>query len=141
MLQKADIRRFVRGSLLFERGQPADGVHLVLVGRVALFRAQRCAGRRHQAEIADAGAILGLGETLAEGRHCLAAEALGAVQVAFLSRGRLTELLRSDSATGLQLRHLLVHQIHAIHAAHRILGGPALRTTVRDERAAASQQT
>lgn len=128
MLEVAERCWFAPRTVLFERGELAHGVYLLRSGRVAMFSGPQFAARRQRVELADCGAILGLGEVLAEGRYGLTAESAGSVEAAYVSQARLLALLRINPEACTQLRRLLVGQIDVIHAAHRLLGGPGLRS-------------
>ncbi len=131
LLEMAEFRTFPPRSLIFERGASASGVYLILAGRAALLSVPRVASRRQRAEMAGSGVILGLGEVLAEARHCLTAEAAGQVEAAYISRAKLVALLRGNPAIGAELRRLMVSEIDAVHQSHRLLGSPGLRTPPR----------
>jgi CRP-like cAMP-binding protein len=123
---------------IYARGELAQGIYLLRSGRAVLFAGPRFGSRRQRVEMAEAGAILGLGEVLAEGRYCLTAESAGTVEAGYVSRGRLLALLRTNTAVSGMVRLLLVQQIDAVHHAHRLLGGPGLRSPRREIRTASA---
>ena len=131
LLEMAELCTFPPRSLIFERGTTASGVYVILAVRAALLSGPRVASRRQPAEIAGSGVILGLGEVLAEGRHCLTAESAGQVEAAYISRTKLVALVRHNPAIGGALRRLLAGKIDAVHQSHRLLGSPGLRTPPR----------
>lgn len=138
LLALAEHRSLPPRTQLYARGDLAHGIYLLRSGRAALFAGPRFGSRRQRVEIAESGAILGLGELLAEGRYCLTAESTGTLETGYVSRGRLLALLRTNTAVSGLVRRLLVQQLDAVHHAHRLLGGPGLRSPRREIRTASA---
>ena len=123
-----NVCKFARGTTLFQEGRPSRGVFLLCRGRAKLSISSEH-GQRLLLRIAGPGEILGLSASLSGLDYELTAEALDAVQVAFVRRKDLLSFLRQHREACTQVIHLLSEDLHSAYERVRTMGWA--RTRVR----------
>jgi CRP/FNR family transcriptional regulator, dissimilatory nitrate respiration regulator len=108
------VRTYDKGTSVFRQGRPAQGIYLVEKGEVRLTLAAS-AKPEHTFEIAGAGSVLGLSETLSGDAHKLGAEAASQVEIAYVERGSLLDFLRNHHEFCLQIVRLLSEDLHGLY--------------------------
>jgi CRP/FNR family transcriptional regulator len=89
-------RRFARGATLYRAGDPADGLHIVLSGRVHVAR--ETGARTEFLHGEGAGGILGEIPLFGGGAFPASATAVEPTRSAFLPKAAIERLLAEDSA-------------------------------------------
>jgi CRP/FNR family transcriptional regulator len=98
------------GAVLFDQGQPGEGVYVVKSGttRLTLLNTE---GTPMWSRVARPGAILGLPSTLSRGTYSLRATAVGDVELVFVPTLRLEELIRQDTSVGTALLRVVSEEL------------------------------
>ena len=98
-----------RGHFLFRRGDPVCGVFLILSGEARLGLDKNPANFPSR----DFGpsTVLGLPATLSDSPYSLTAEAIEDVEVAFVCRSAMLELLRRHSKLCFEVMNLLSEEL------------------------------
>lgn len=124
------VRHYAPRDVLFERGQRPEGVYLIQKGKVRVWLPQG-GSQPILADLATAGTMLGLSETIAQGAHKLSAAAIAPTTVGFVSGDTLLSFLRERHELCLQVvrmlsedLHALYHRIHDLKVAPRTRRGP-----------------
>lgn len=112
------VRVFPKGSVLFEQGTEVEGVYVVESGQVRmLLPTGQC--RPQLLDIASAGAILGLSETMS-GEMCrVTAEAGDHTTVGFIPRQKFVAFLEGHSDFCMQVVRLLSEDLHSLYHKFR----------------------
>lgn len=92
----AVLRRYVKGAVLYRAGSPADGLYIVLSGRVRVAR--ETADRTELLHNEDTGGVLGEIPVFGEGPFPATATALEATRCAHLPLSAVHRLLMDDPA-------------------------------------------
>jgi CRP/FNR family transcriptional regulator, cyclic AMP receptor protein len=109
------------GTVLFREGQAARGVYLLCKGRVR-FTVCSENGSRMTLRVAATGEVLGLSAAVAGGRYEVTAEALEALQVAFVRRKDLLKFLHEHPGVCMQVVNLLSDDLHVAYDHVRAVG-------------------
>ncbi|MFW6202621.1 MAG: Crp/Fnr family transcriptional regulator [Gemmatimonadota bacterium] len=88
-------RRIGRGRILFREGGECGGLHVVVTGRIRVYRASRD-GRTQVLYTAEAGDVLGEASVFAGGRHPASAMAVEASRVLFVPAADVRRLFDAD---------------------------------------------
>lgn len=113
-------RHYDGGSHLFRDGEPCTGLYLVERGEIHLLIEVR--PRQYKIlETAQAGAVLGLSETMSGSLHKLTAEAVGPVEVAYIERMALMKFLPEHREVCMQIVSLLSDDLHGLYRIFRTL--------------------
>jgi CRP-like cAMP-binding protein len=124
-------RVFSRGATPYRQGTAAVGIYLVEMGavRVLLPAPDHL---RQLLEVARAGAILGLSESLSGESYRVTAEAEEPTTAAFIARQNLLDLLNSNQEFCMQVVQLLSENLHGLYHLFRSVsahpGRPRRRT-------------
>lgn len=112
------VRVFPTGSVLFEQGSEAEGVYVVESGQVRVFLpSAQC--RPQLLDIASAGAILGLSETMS-GETCrVTAEAGEPTTIGFIPRQKFMAFLEGHSDFCMQVVRILSEDLHSLYHKFR----------------------
>ncbi len=115
-------RHYDGRALLFRDGEPCAGIYLVAKGQInLLLPAQK---KRYKLfEVVGPGALLGLSESMSGSPHKLMAEAVSAVEVAYVERMALMKFLRVHHTVCMQVVRLLSEDLHGLY--HRFRELPA----------------
>ena len=101
-------RSFPSRGLLFQKGDPVDGVYLIRTGRIALVLADV---PETTPRIVGSGALLGLPSTLGCRPYSLTAKALEPVEAGFISRDDFMQLLNQHPALTLAVAQGLAWEL------------------------------
>lgn len=114
------------GAVLFQEGEPADGIFLLYRGTVKLS-----VGSSHGDSLllrsAGPGEILGLSATLTGQDHEVTAETTTPSQLAFIRRKDFLRYLREHSEVCLRVVESLSNDVHAAYERVRMLGLARIR--------------
>jgi len=114
------------GALLFQEGEPADGIFLLCRGAVKLS-----VGSSHGDSLllrsAGPGEILGLSATLTGQDHEVTAETTAPSQLIFIRRKDFLRYLREHSEVCLRVVESLSNDVHAAYERVRMLGLARIR--------------
>jgi CRP-like cAMP-binding protein len=93
---------FCAGTTIFDEGDAAEGVHILLTGKVKMVR-RGAAGREHRLSVLGPSDVLGELSVFEEARQTATATALNAASLAYLSLDTLQRTMsdRPDIAQGL----------------------------------------
>jgi CRP-like cAMP-binding protein len=95
LLERCVRRRYARRQVLFHHGDPSDGMHLIVSGRVVI-RVSTPSGEEASLTVSGPGESVGEQSLLVKGgRRSASAVALESVETMFLSR-RAFDVLRSE---------------------------------------------
>ena len=95
-----------RAVVLFAEGDPCKGAWIVMRGKVGL--AMRSGVRRRLTiTYAEPGAVLGIAEAIGGGNYLTSAVAATNIEVQFVSRADLFEIMNDDPLTGMELVQML----------------------------------
>ena len=117
---------YVRGAVLFQEGEPADGIFVVKSGSVRLSICSS-RGERMVLRLAGAGEVLGLSATMAGTAHEVTAETTVSSQLVFIKRKDFVRYLREHRDACLQVVELLSNDVHAAYDRVRVLGLARIR--------------
>ncbi len=107
-------RSYPSGTKLFERGTTAKGVYLVEDGAVNLiWDGESKAGPVF--EVAAAGAVLGLSESMTGDAHRMTAEVSAPSRVAYVERSAFLALMREHPEFCMQVVRLLSENLHGLY--------------------------
>lgn len=108
------VRYYEAGDVLFEQGQPAQGIFMIQKGQVRVWMPD---GARQNvlASSAGPGTMLGLSETLSEGPHKFSAVALVQTEVGFVPAQALMKFLREHHEVCLQVVRMLSEDLHRLY--------------------------
>jgi CRP-like cAMP-binding protein len=98
---------FTKSSLLFSQGEQARGVFLVEAGPVGLLLKLAPKRRTVLQRRAEKGSVLGLPATLNNVAYSLTAKAMDEVEVAFVTRERLIEVINDNTSLAMEIVNLL----------------------------------
>jgi CRP/FNR family transcriptional regulator, dissimilatory nitrate respiration regulator len=98
--------RFRRGEVLFSEGEAAEGFHVVLEGKVRVFKSS-LEGKEQTLHIWGPGEPVGEVAALRGDRYPARAEALEACRTLFVPRAGLLDLVRGEPEFALRLLSLL----------------------------------
>lgn len=120
---KAIVRE--KGTALFRRGDPVEGVFLICSGQVSL--GLEADSEIYPRRILGAGAIIGLPATVGGGPYSLTAEVMEDAELAFVERRAVLDCLRTHPDLCLQVMDLLGNEISGIRSALKLvdLGRPS----------------
>jgi CRP/FNR family cyclic AMP-dependent transcriptional regulator len=114
------------GAVLFQEGEPADGIFLLCSGLVKL-----CVGSSHGDTLllrsAGPGEILGLSATLIGQGHELTAETTTSARLVFIPRKEFLRYLQEHSDVCMQVVQSLSNDVHAAYDRVRMLGLARMR--------------
>lgn len=102
------------GSVLFQQGQPADGVLVVRHGAVRLSASSHGGDARLPYRTVGAGYVLGLPALFSGEPYSLTAEALEECVCGFVDREKALELVRNRLDLCLQAADLLARELHSL---------------------------
>jgi CRP-like cAMP-binding protein len=114
-----------KGAVIFRRDDPAFGVFLIQKGSVSL-RLETGEGKAILVRKATRDSIIGLPSTLSGGRYSMTAVTLEKSELALIERPALLELIKSDSALGLELLRALGEEVAEMRAVLASQPVPAL---------------
>lgn len=111
-------REFTKGAAIYRQGMPAVGLYLVDRGsvRVTLAAAEN---QNQLLEIAGAGTLLGLSDTMAGDRYRVTAEAAEPTVTAFVDRDAFVEFLSCHHEFCMQIVRLLSDNLHGLYHKFR----------------------
>jgi CRP-like cAMP-binding protein len=104
-----------KGTVLFRRGDPANGVFLIRKGKVNLHLDGKT--RLYPPRILGRGAIIGLPATLCGETYSLTAEVSEDAVLAFVPRENFLALMAKDTKLCLEAMNLLGKEIASIRSA------------------------
>ncbi len=112
------VRRFPKGTIVFQQGSAVTGVYLVESGevRILLPTGQNA---KQLLEVAGPGTILGLSESMSGENYRVTAEAGDQTTVAFIPRQEFLEFLRVHGEFCMQVVRLLSGDLHALYHKFR----------------------
>jgi CRP/FNR family cyclic AMP-dependent transcriptional regulator len=114
------------GAILFQEGEPAEGIFLLVRGAVKLS-----VGSSHGDTLllrtAGPGEILGLSATLTGQGHEVTAETTTDSQLVFIARKDFLRFLREHSDVCLRVVESLSNDVHAAYERVRMLGLARIR--------------
>lgn len=102
VVRRGRLRLFAAGQTIFLQGDPARGLHIVVHGRVKVFKSSP-KGRAQTLMIMGPGEPAGEVAALAGGDYPAAAEALETTETFYLPRDAFIELIRSEPEVALRL--------------------------------------
>ncbi|MDQ7005811.1 MAG: Crp/Fnr family transcriptional regulator [Acidobacteriota bacterium] len=105
------VQRYEKNQVIFNEGEPGVGFHVVLGGRVKVFKSS-AEGREQILHIWTAGEIFGEVPVFAGGSYPASALALDAVRTFFLPRDGLLTFLRQRPELALKLLAALARRLH-----------------------------
>lgn len=109
------------GRPLFRSGEPPQGIYLVEEGRVRLCISSQ--PRPEQVfEVAGAGSVLGLSESVSGEDYKLTAEAEAGARVSYIERGVLLHCLRNDKCLCMEIVRFLSEDLHSLYYQFRRIG-------------------
>lgn len=107
-------RSYPSGIKLFERGTTAQGVYLVEHGTVNLvWDGESKAGPIF--EVAEAGAVLGLSESMTGDPYRMTAEVSAPSRIAYVERSAFLDLMREHPEFCMQVVRLLSENLHGLY--------------------------
>lgn len=112
---------YPKGAILFVEGQEANGVFILLNGRVKLT-ANSADGKSLLLRIAEPGEVIGLPGTISGRSYVLTAETLEPIEAKFVSRGPLMQFLREHGEAALRVAEILNEIYHETFQELRYLG-------------------
>jgi len=112
----ASPRSWPSGAVLFQQGQPADGVMVLRRGAVRLFAAGLDHGSRASHRTVGPGYVLGLPALFSGAPYSLTAEAAEECECGFVQRNLALELLRKRLDLCLQAANLLACELRELRA-------------------------
>jgi CRP-like cAMP-binding protein len=97
-----------RGSVLFEQGKQADGIYLILSGRVQTD----LGSSGHQVpRIAESGSLLGVPATINGAAYSISAKVKEDAELIHVSRPQLLELMKNNPVVALSIIDLLSREV------------------------------
>jgi CRP-like cAMP-binding protein len=111
-------RVFSKGSTLYRQGTTAAGIYLVESGAVRVLLPASY-HLNQLLEVARAGTILGLSESLSGESYRVTAEAEEQTTVAFVARKSFVELLNDNQEFCMQVVRLLSENLHGLYHLFR----------------------
>ena len=115
LVDRSVCRSVVRGEVLFQEGQPCRGLHLLVEGRVRLYRANGD-GQEQVLRILSAGESLGDVSLFDEGPYLASARVMEAGRVLFLPFAEVHSLYRTHPATAHAVVRELGERVRALAA-------------------------
>lgn len=111
-------RVFPKGATLYRQGTAAAGIYLVETGAVRVLLP---AGENQNQllEVAGAGAILGLSESMSGDKYRVTAEAGEPTTAAFIARKNFVEFLDGHHEFCMQVVRLLSENLHGLYHKFR----------------------
>ncbi len=116
------------GALLFEEGEPSQGIYLLCSGGVKLSICSS-KGQSLVLRMARPGDIIGLSATVSGKPHEVKAETTSASQLFFIRRKEFLRYLKEHTDACLQVVQFLSNDVHAAYDRVRALGMLRLRQT------------
>jgi CRP-like cAMP-binding protein len=112
------VRRFPKGTTLFQQGSVVTGVHLVETGevRILLPNAHR---QKQMLEVAGPGIVLGLSESMTGERYRITAEAGESTTAVFVPREEFLAFLRDHRDFCMQVVRRLSEDLHGLYHKFR----------------------
>jgi|SRR5581483_2390226 len=104
-----------KGTVLFRRGDPAQGLFLVRRGEVTLGLG--CESAAYPPRMLGAGSVVGLPATMSGAPYSLTAEVTEDSQLSFVPRSVVLKLLRSSPELGFAVMAILGDEISKIRSA------------------------
>ncbi len=114
------------GAVLFQEGEPADGIFLLCGGRVRLSVGSS-RGDTLLLRSAGPGEILGLSATLIGQGHEVTAETTTPSRLVFIQRKEFLRYLQEHSDVCMQVVQSLSNDVHAAYTRVRMLGLARMR--------------
>lgn len=127
VLAGSQVRRVARGVLLFEAGQPSDGLYIVLSGQIKLF-ARADNGQEKVIEVVSQLGHLGESIVFDHATHVTNARALSETTVLLVPAEVLLHELSQDPALA---THMLMGLARRLNAMIRDIEALTLRSSVR----------
>jgi CRP-like cAMP-binding protein len=93
--QQVKLQHIRKGSLIFAENNRVNGLHLILTGKVKLYKAIDDGGIQIL-RIAKEGEVIGYRGLLGDGKYIATAEVLEEAQIAFFSKTLIFELLQEN---------------------------------------------
>jgi CRP-like cAMP-binding protein len=101
---KVDMRK---GTVLFEQGKTAEGMYLIVSGKVQTDLGNGSHGSR----VAEPGSLLGVPATINGVAYSISAKVKEDAELVHVSRPQLLELMRSNPAVALSIIDLLSREV------------------------------
>jgi len=112
------VQRFRKDATLFQQGRAVTGVYLVESGEVRLLLPTG-ASQKQLLQVAGAGTMLGLSESLSGEKYRTTAEAGELTTAVFIGRGELLAFLREHNDFCIQIVRLLSADLHGLYHKFR----------------------
>ncbi len=112
IVRRGLVRRFDAGQTIFLQGDPARGLHVVVNGRVKVFKSTPH-GRAQTLMIMGPGEPVGEVAALSGDKFPASAETLDATQTFYLPRDAFVELIRTEPEVALRLLSALSARLRA----------------------------
>jgi len=110
LLEVAEPLDKTAGTVVFEQGQQPDGAYVVVEGKTCLTLLD-AASQPIWSKVVGSGAILGLPSSVSGQPYSLRATALEATRLAFVSRDKVTSLMRHDPAMASEILRVLSDEL------------------------------
>lgn len=112
------LREFPKGTTLYRHGAAASGLYLVEEGAVRVLL-PTSDSQSQLLEVAGAGAILGLSESLSGGNYRVTAQADEPTTAVFIARKDFVQLLDGRHELCMQVVRLLSESLHGLYHRFR----------------------
>lgn len=109
---------FPKGATLYKRGTPPSGIYLIETGTVRLLLPTG-EDKNQLLEVAGAGTILGLSDSMAGKQYRVTAEAEEPTTVTFIGREAFLDVLSRHQDFCMQVIHLLSENLHGLYHKFR----------------------
>jgi|GEM_PF-1168462 len=111
LFTRPELERIAAGRVLFEEGEPPDGVYILHSGEVALSSVLD--GRKTRVRTARAGEILGLMAVVSRRDHLSSAVATSLCEVGFIEAGEFRRLIDESPAVWFSVLRQLSQDVNA----------------------------
>lgn len=112
VIRRGRLRLFAAGETIFLQGDPARGLHVLVHGRVKVFKTSP-QGRAQTLMIMGPGEPVGEVAALAGGNYPACAESMEATETFYLPRDAFVDLIRSEPEVALRLIAALSSRLRA----------------------------
>jgi CRP-like cAMP-binding protein len=116
-----------KGTVLFQRGDPARGLYLICSGRVSV--ALDTNNLAYPPRILGPGSVLGLPATVAGSPYSLTAEVVDKAELAFVPRAAMLNCLSTNQALCFEVMQLLSGEISGTRTAIKRAGSVRQHTS------------